>query len=319
MENPAFTSGGAYFGGSGSGFDLKKQKNSLGLIHYMARENPGGKGIENMHITMNYFNLAAALCVFASSATEAETLAPPFSDTAGTVFDIIQKSDPTALLCVENAGRGARQIWDKRVDNEPVVNAFLFMARYSDGSNIEIAINPEFGSQTAALAEALRYAGPLGQLPTSLRAGIERFSVHDGRKSYHAGTGQIVVYAETTDNRLGYNHLEESLFHESVHASWDAEHRLADGWVRAQKADGRFLTGYGENNPEREDLAETALFAYAILHHPDRFPPADTRDTLAAVPARMAYIEALLPRDAPIHYSLRAPISCTNDISGQGG
>ncbi len=272
-----------------------------------------------MIITSKSCRITATFCVFLCSSIAAETRPPPFSDTAGTVFDIIQKTDPGTLLCVEDAGRGARQVWDKRVDNEPVVNAYLFMARFSDGSNIEIAINPEFGTHAAALKEALRYVGPLGQLPTSLRAGIKRFSVHDGRKSYHAGTGQIVVYAETTDNRLGYNHLEESLFHESVHASWDAKHRLADGWVGAQNADGRFLTGYGENNPEREDLAETALFAYAILHHPDRFPPADTRDTLAAVPARMAYIEALLPSDQPIHYNLRAPITCRKDISEQGG
>lgn len=272
-----------------------------------------------MNLTSKICSITGVFCGFFSTAIQAETMTPPFSNTAGTVFDIIQKNDPSALLCVEDAGRGARQIWDKRVDGEPVVNAFLFMARYRDGSNIEIAINPEFGSQTAALAEALRYAAPLGQLPTTLRAGIMRFSVHGGRKSYHAGSGQIVVYAETTDNRLGYNHLEESLFHESVHASWDATHRLSAGWIKAQNADGRFLTGYGERSPEREDLAETALFAYAILHHPDRFPPADTRDTVAAVPARLAYIEALLPPDQPIHYSLRAPIACREDLSGQGG
>lgn len=243
------------------------------------------------------------------------TLTPPFGDTAGTIFDIIQTSDPNTFSCIEGVGRGMRRIWDKRVDGEPVVEAYLFMARYNDGSNIEIAINPEFGSPEAALAEALRYARPLGQLPTSLRAGIERFSVHGGRKGFHAGTGGIVVYAATTDNRLGYNHLEESLFHEAVHASWDAQHRLADEWVAAQAADARFLTDYGARSPEREDLAEAALFAYAILHYPDRFPPADTEDTLAAIPARIAYIEALLPTDEPIHYNLRSPIPCTKDIS----
>jgi len=262
--------------------------------------------------------LWAMLASAAPATAQTTVVAPPFGDTAGTVFDIIQTSDPSTLSCVEDAGRGMRQIWDKRVDGEPVVNAYLFMARYSDGSNIEIAINPEFGTPEAALTEALRYARPLGQLPTSLRAGINTFSVHGGRKGFHAGTGGIVVYAETTDNRLGYNHLEESLFHESVHASWDAQHRLSEDWVAAQESDARFLTGYGARSPEREDLAETALFAYAILHYPERFPPADTADTVAAVPARMAYIEALLPTDAPIHYNLRAPIDCAQDISGLG-
>ncbi len=257
--------------------------------------------------------LAAGIVATSSSAFAQE---PPFSNTAGTVFDIIRKGDASTLSCVEDAGRGMRQIWDKRVDGEPTVEAFLFMARYSDGANIEIAINPEFGSGEAALAEALRYARPLGQLPTVLRAGIKRFSVHGGREGFHAGTGQIVVYAETTDNRLSYDHLEESIFHESVHASWDAQHRLAEEWRAAQNRDGRFLTGYGAKNPEREDLAETALFAYAILHYPDRFPPADTRDTLAAVPARIAYVKALLPPDEPIHFALRDAVACETDVSG---
>lgn len=253
-----------------------------------------------------------SLLLAAAPATMARSnpVEPPFGDTASTVFDIIQTGDPTTFRCLDPMGQQPRQIWDKRVDDEPVVNAFLYMARFSDGTSIEIAINPEFQTPEAALGEAMRYAVPLGQLPTSLRAGIEKFSVHKGRKGFHAGTGQIVVYAETTDNRLGYNHLEESLFHEAVHASWDAGHRLAAGWIAAQTADGGFLTDYGRESPDREDLAETALFAFAILHHPERFPPADTRDTQAAVPNRIAYIRALLPPDAPLITTIGPPQGC---------
>ena len=235
---------------------------------------------------------------------------PPYSDTAGTVFDIIQASDPSVFSCLENAGRGERQIWDKRVDGEPVVNAFLFNSRYTDGTNIEIAINPEFETVEAARAEAMRYAVPLGQLPTSLRRGIAKFSVHKGDKGFHAGTGQIVFYAGRADQRMTYNHLEESLFHEAVHASWDAEHRLSEGWIAAQAADRMFLTEYGRNTPDREDLAETALFAYAILHHPDRFPPVDTADTRRAVPNRIKYIEALLPPGQPIFFQAGEAKGC---------
>lgn len=223
---------------------------------------------------------------------------PPFSNTAGTVFDIITVDDPTTFVCLDAAGQAARQIWDKRVDGEPIVQAYLFHARFSDGTSIEIAINPEFGEE--AENQAMIYAPSLGRLPTSLRRGIRKFSVHAGDKSFHAGTGGIVMYAEKTKNRLSYDHLEESIFHEAVHASWDKQHRLAPEWIAAQKADGRFLTGYGAKRPDREDLAETALFAFAILHHPDRFPPADTDDTLAAVPNRIEYIRKLLPPGQPL-------------------
>jgi len=240
---------------------------------------------------------------------------PPFGDTASTVFDIIQVTDPSAFSCLQYAGRGERQIWDKRVDGEPVVNAFLFLSRYSDGTVIEIAINPEFETAEAARAEADRYAFALGQLPTTLRQGIRKFSVHDGDKSFHAGTGQIVFYSQRADQRLTYNHLEESIFHESVHASWDADHRLAPDWIAAQTADGGFLTDYGAKSPEREDLAETALFAYAILHHPDRFPPVDTDDTLRAASNRIDYIRKLLPPGEPIFFQVGPVTPCGEDVA----
>ena len=137
--------------------------------------------------------------------------------------------------------------------------------------------------------------------------------MHLGRKGFHSGTGQIVAYAETTDNRLSYDHLEETLFHEAVHASWDAAHRLSRGWIAAQNSDGRFLTNYARNSPEREDLAETALFAFAILHYPDRFPPVDTSDTLAAVPNRIDYIRQLLPPGSPIIFNIGEATDCAAD------
>jgi hypothetical protein len=235
---------------------------------------------------------------------------PPFSWTKDTVFDIIRTSDESNLSCLKYVGRGDRQIWDKRVNGEPIVNAFVFLAHYNDGTNIEIAINPEFGAETKAEAEALRFARPLGQLPTLLRAGIRRFSVHMGQKGFHAGTGHVIVYSGGADERASYNHLEESLFHESVHASLDKDHRLSDGWKRAQASDGQFLTSYGARRPEREDLAETALFAYAILHHPDRFPPADTEATMGAVPHRIAYIKGLFPPGKPLVYSVSDAQTC---------
>lgn len=235
---------------------------------------------------------------------------PPFSSTAGTVFDIIRADDPTTFACLEPRGRAARQIWDKRVDGEPVVEAYIFVARFTDGTNIEFAVNPEFGAAAAAATEASRYAKALGQLPTSLRRGIARFSIHKGDEGFHAGTGQIVVYAGRAEQRQTYDHLEESLFHEAVHAAWDADYRLSAAWIAAQSADGGFLTDYAAASPDREDLAETALFAFAILHHPDRLPPADTADTERAVPHRIAFIATLLPPDQPLIYQIAAPEGC---------
>lgn len=102
--------------------------------------------------------LIAPVAGAVSGAMAQPPAAPPFGDTVGTVFDIIRADDPTSFQCLEPKGQGKRQIWDKRVDGEPVVEAYLFEARFSDGTRIEMAINPEFGSPDAARTEAMRYA-----------------------------------------------------------------------------------------------------------------------------------------------------------------
>lgn len=240
-----------------------------------------------------------ALCALAVTAAlalpqKATAATPPFGSTADTVFDIIRTDDPSSFLCLAYEGRAVRQMWDKRRDNEFDLNVFLFRAYFSDGPAIDIIVNPEFATEEAAEAEARRYTKPLGQLPMVLRQGIRQVGIHDGTPTYSAGPGKIFVYAERTSQRIAEDHLEESLLHESVHASLDAAHAAAPDWLAAQRQDGRFVTQYAERHPEREDLAETALFAYALLRHPDRLPPVDSADVRTAVPARLDYLQRVL-------------------------
>lgn len=225
-----------------------------------------------------------------------------FSSTADTVFDIITEDDPSSYVCLSYQGRTIRQMWDKRENNEFNHNVFLFHAHYADAPPIDIILNPEFNTVEEARAEALRYTSRIGQLPLVFRHGIRQFGIHKGREGFHAGTGKIFMYQDQASHRIAQNKLEESILHEAVHASWDARFRLAPEWVAAQEADGRFMTRYGASRPEREDLAETALFAYALLSKPGRIPPVDSRDIYAAVPARIAVIKRILadmPEVAP--------------------
>lgn len=224
---------------------------------------------------------------------------PPFDATADTVFDIIATGDPSAFLCLEDRGREVRQMWDKRIDGERDLNAFLFVAHFRDSAPIDIVLNPEFGDAGSARAEAERYAVPLGQLPAQLRSGLRQFGIHKGDKSYHGGPGKVFVYAGKTDLRLSQNHLEESLFHEAVHASLDRDHARSDVWRAAQEADDAFVTRYAQDHPEGEDLAETALFAYGLFFRPGRIPPADADAIRAQVPARLAVLETILSLPPP--------------------
>ena len=104
---------------------------------------------------------------------------PPFD---GTIFldpDVITDADPTAYQKLTDAGRGLRTMYDRRADWVDL-NAFLFNASFSDGPDIEIQVNPEFGDVDVARAEALKYAPVIGRLPKCLRKDIETVWIHMG-------------------------------------------------------------------------------------------------------------------------------------------
>lgn len=229
-----------------------------------------------------------------------------FDATADTVFDIIRETDPSTFVCLNYEGRTTRQMWDKRKDDEFDLDVFLFTAHFTDMPPIDIILNPEFETPDAARAEADRYGFRLGQLPLVFRHGIRQFGIHMGDKGFHAGTGKVFVYSGMSDRRISENHLEESLLHEGVHASLDAQYRLSPQWVAAQQQDDAFMTRYAARSPEREDLAETALFAFALLRHPGRIPPVDSQAILRTVPARIAVIDQILS-ETPIVGTPPAP------------
>jgi hypothetical protein len=74
------------------------------------------------------------------------------------------------------------------------------------------------------------------------------------------------------DRRISTNDLEETVFHESVHASYQFMYETDPIWTSAQAADPTFVTVFGQENPQLEDLAESALFAFTYLTYPGRLP-----------------------------------------------
>ncbi len=250
--------------------------------------------------------LALAFLIFPATAH-----AQLYDHTAKTDFDIITTADPSAFLCLEYYGLGRKEMPDlKRRNSLFKSDVFVFTAYYSDGTSIEVVVNPEFKNVDAARTEALRYTNRLGQLPTILRKGVSRMIVHGtGYSGFVGGDGAMILYSDYATKKIAHNHLEESLFHESIHAAFQKE-QSGPGWAAAQEADGAFLTRYGKDKPASEDLAETALFAYSILHHPGRIPVADEEKIKATIPNRIEYVRNLLPPDQPIFFSVKEAYQC---------
>ena len=105
---------------------------------------------------------------------------PPFG---GKIFidpNIITEADPTAFAEIETIGRGVRTMYDRRVNDWIQNRAYLFEASYDDGLMIEMQVNAEFGSASAAQEQAEKYTIIFGRLPTSLRRDIESSWIHRG-------------------------------------------------------------------------------------------------------------------------------------------
>jgi hypothetical protein len=260
-------------------------------------------------------SLIAAIFLLASAFQAADE--PLYkSSVVGTDFDFIQESDADTFVDLGSLGQGKAEMPDKTDKSAPLVKpAFLFVSNYRDGTKIDIAVDIRFETEEQARKEALRYTPRLGKLPTVLRRGVKRVVIHKGGKDATAfsDVGLMVLYSDNATKRIESHDLEETVFHESVHAAWDKEHSASPGWLAAQKQDGCFVTEYARKNPKGEDLAESALFAFSLLHHPERIPKDDAARIRRAIPARIAFVGTLVPPGKPIHFAV-----CLVDLTKPG-
>jgi hypothetical protein len=218
--------------------------------------------------------------------------APPFW---GTIFldpDILTESDPTTFETIDAAGQGQRQMYDRRfgwIQNKP----FLFDAAYSDGLAIEVQVNSEFGSAELAKVEAAKYAVVIGRLPKALRRDVETVWIHKGEEPFGGGNNNLLIHVGQAALYVADGILEETLVHEAAHTSLDGDHAAAEGWLSAQSADNEFISTYAQDNPEREDIAESFLPFLAVVVKPETISTALAETIQATIPNRIAYFTSL--------------------------
>ena len=218
---------------------------------------------------------------------------PPYSGTIFVESDIISDSDPTAYSSIVSIGIGMRTMYDRRVSNWIDVNAYLFTASYSEGTTIEVQVNPEFGSTNLALTEATKYATAVGRLPTALRADVQTIWIHKGTQPFGGGNNNLLIHTGQADLYVAGGILEETLVHEASHTSLDATHAAATDWLAAQTADNNFISTYARDNPTREDVAESYLMYIAIRYRSNRIS-AETKTTVeSTIPNRISYFDTL--------------------------
>ena len=212
---------------------------------------------------------------------------PPYSWTTRISGRIIEPSDPARLGSVTYAGRGERRVWDMRPRSWMTINAYLFDARYAE-QVVEFRVNPEFDSKEAAQAVIEKYVHALGQMPEVLLSGIKFVNINAGHQVWAAHSdGGITIHTDHASSDV----LEEVMFHEATHVALDRLHRDSPGWRAAQVADGSFISTYAQDNPVREDIAESFLIYLAVQHRPERLTPVVIGTFRRTIPNRLAYFD----------------------------
>lgn len=225
---------------------------------------------------------------------------PPYSGTPYIDADIITSADPTTFLYTDDAGQQDRLMFDRRVNDWVNVHAFLFNASFSDGLMVEVQVNPEFGDQATARAEAYKYASVIGRLPRCLRSEVQTVSIHRGTEQYGGGNKGLLIHTGMTDQYESLGVLEEILVHEAAHTAFDATHAAAPAWILAQRGDANFISTYASFYPDREDIAESFLPYLAVRHRSDRISLPNFETISQTIPNRIAYFDGLMLDMNPI-------------------
>ncbi len=242
---------------------------------------------------MHWSRLAFCLMPLWATTAAAEPLFP--NSVASNDLDFITEDDPAAAFCLRFDGLTRAEMPDKRNDLLFADDVQVFTATYSDDTHVGIWVHPDIATEEEATALAAPVAEAVAKLPTAMRSLLNHVVIHAGDETaFSEDIGRFfVLYSDNIRSRISTNDLQETVFHESVHATIDVPHAQSAEWLAAQTADGAFVTTYAAENPADEDMAESALFAWAMVKHPDRLPPETQAAVAALMPNRLAYFEKL--------------------------
>ena len=221
-------------------------------------------------------------------------------DGFGTVFltpDAITPESPSDFVELTFTGLEDKETFDRRVDDFVTNPSHIFRATFRCAPEpVDVIVNAEY-SQEQAMQEAKRFAHLLGQMPLGLRVNIREIWVHNGKEAAGGGNYSILVHSVYANENKDF--IEEVFAHEGAHTSLDYDQGgVVDQtlWAKAVASDGRFISGYAEEFPSTEDIAESyGAFLIWALHRDQGLFPESAAGIEALIPARLQYFESLGP------------------------
>ena len=204
------------------------------------------------------------------------------------LFNLINKKDPTNFRKLRNLGVKKRSTWDNRE-----YDAFVFRAAYERSHNIEIRVHINF--KTKARGYAMKYAKMAGQIPNFLRRYMRTITIFEdnpgGPPAYAWGNNITFHTGWFTQGSCG----EEILMHEAAHNTldyWSSTGQIRKSkWQKAAKADKFYITEYAKSKPNREDIAETIVPWIAVRCKSDRLKKDEYKKIVEGIPNRLKVLD----------------------------
>ncbi len=261
---------------------------------------------------MHRYVTSAFIALFATLAGCSATAPIYENSVVSNDLEFIRSDDPGVFDCIRYDGQFRTEMPGKSPGGLFADSVFVFSAEYTDGTSVEIWVHPDVGSKRDARELALQAAEPVGKLPTIMRSLLDHVVIHKGnRNAFSEHLGRFfVLYSRNMATRIRNHDLEETVFHESAHATLDHPWAKSARWRNAQRADGAFITRYARNKPQGEDLAESALFAWTLLIHPGRLPERVEREVRSIMPNRLEFFKEIFVESAPVFQSVGPAGSC---------
>ncbi len=212
-------------------------------------------------------------------------------------LDFILADDPGACFSIAEGIGGRTEMYDPRRDTLFVEGAFHFEATFPD-QKIRINVHPGVSDPQQRATEA---AASVSRLPTQMRNSLRYVNILDGDgAAWEEGQGGFfTLYDDLMARRLSEHDLDETVFHESVHVAVDSLLLSDPDWQSNQLADGGFITQYAMDNPIKEDIAESALFAWTMNNYPGRLPADVEAAVREIMPNRLEYLGNMLDGYVP--------------------
>lgn len=209
-----------------------------------------------------------------ASASPTPSVSPLFENSiVSTDIDFITVDDPTNYLNSLYLGQKRKEIVYKNANSDNVVttdNSFVYEIEFSDSKSIEARLDSGFETKINADEYIEKLSPRLGKVPGFMRDKISHVIINIGNHTAFAeDDGRFFVLSTQNMNvRIANNDLEETIFHESVHAALDADLKNDPAWTSTQQSDS-FITEYARSR-NSEDMAESALFVYTLKNHEGR-------------------------------------------------